>query len=222
MEKIIQIAGIQSVEEARIVASLGVTHIGFPLHLAFHKEDMDETAVRSVISVLPECITPVLITYLNDAEKIISLAEYIGASAVQLHGRVFPEEVAKLRKMKSDIYIIKSLIIGDRLTPDPEAQVRLYAPFVDAFLTDSFDISTGACGATGLIHDWNISKKIVDISPLPVILAGGLTPKNVRSGIEFVRPQGVDAHTGVEDPCGAKDPVLVARFVQEAMVGFFG
>lgn len=222
MEKIIQIAGIRSVEEGLMVASSGVTHIGFPLQLAFHTEDMDAASVRSVISVLPECITSVLITYLNDAEKIISLAKYIGVSAVQLHGRVFPEEVAKLRKLNPDIFIIKSLIIGDGLSPDPQSQVRLYAPFVDAFLTDSFDISTGACGATGIIHDWNISKNIVDISPLPVILAGGLTPENVRSGIEFVIPQGVDAHTGVEDLYGRKDPALVKGFVQEAMVGFFG
>jgi phosphoribosylanthranilate isomerase len=222
MKKIIQIAGIQSVEEALMVASQGVTHIGFPLHLAFHKEDMDAAAVRAVISVLPKCITPVLITYLYNAEKIISLASYIGVSAVQLHGRILQKEVAKLRKMEPHMYIIKSLVIGDRSSPDPKTQIVLYAPFVDAFLTDTFDISTGASGATGKVHDWNISKRIVDISPLPIILAGGLTPENVRSGIEFVRPQGVDAHTGVEDMHGAKDAALIERFVHEAMVGFLG
>jgi phosphoribosylanthranilate isomerase len=93
---------------------------------------------------------------------------------------------------------------------------------VDLFLTDTYDFSTGATGATGKLHDWNISKKIVEIAPRPVILAGGLTPDNVRLGIDFVRPHGVDAHTGVEDDSGKKDPVLVTRFVEQSMVGFAG
>ena len=57
------------------------------------------------------------------------------------------------------------------------------------------------------------------VSP-PVILAGGLTPGNVREAIKRVAPAGVDVHTGVEDPAGHKDAVKVRRFEAEARAGF--
>ena len=222
MKNVIQIAGIRSCEEARMVASCGVTHVGFPLCLAYHKEDMTAADVRTVINDLPDHVTPVLITYLHDPLKIVELAGYLGVSVIQLHGRVLLEEMALLRKMAPALCIIKSLIIGDKNWVELEKQVLGFAPSVDVFLTDTFDFSTGACGATGKVHDWNISKKIVELSPRPLILAGGLTPANVCSGIKFVRPLGVDAHSGVEDVHGNKDPALLERFVAEAMVGFLG
>jgi len=218
-EYMIQIAGVKDLEEAMLLAESGITHMGFPLCLAFHKEDMDAPATRSVIAQLPKKVIPVLITYLDTAEKIIDLTGYLMVGFLQLHGRVSRNELKKLRAAKPDLSIMKSLIIGDRSSPEMSDQVDAYAPFVDAFLTDTYDFSTGATGATGKLHDWNISKKIVEYSPHPVILAGGLTPENVRLGIDFVRPYGVDAHTGVEDDFGRKDPSLIARFVEQSMVG---
>jgi phosphoribosylanthranilate isomerase len=53
-----------------------------------------------------------------------------------------------------------------------------------------------------------------------VILAGGLTPANVRSAIAEVRPAGVDVHTGVEDESGRKCREKVTAFVREARAGF--
>jgi phosphoribosylanthranilate isomerase len=52
------------------------------------------------------------------------------------------------------------------------------------------------------------------------VLAGGLTPGNVRRAILAVGPAAVDAHTGVEGPDGRKRPELVSRFVAEARAGF--
>ena len=60
----------------------------------------------------------------------------------------------------------------------------------------------------------------MEFSLKPVILAGGLTPENVRAAIIKVRPAGVDAHTGLEGPDGRKDPALVAKFVSEARKAF--
>jgi phosphoribosylanthranilate isomerase len=49
-----------------------------------------------------------------------------------------------------------------------------------------------------------------------VILAGGLTPENVASGIAQVRPFGVDVSSGVEASPGRKDPILMKRFIEAA------
>jgi phosphoribosylanthranilate isomerase len=60
----------------------------------------------------------------------------------------------------------------------------------------------------------------VELSNRPVILAGGLTPENVKSAILAVRPAGVDSHTGVEDSTGRKSREMVQKFVSEALEAF--
>jgi len=95
-------------------------------------------------------------------------------------------------------------------------QALALAPHSDALLTDSLDPATGATGATGRTHDWEASRRLALASPRPLIMAGGLTPDNVAAAVAAVRPAGVDAHTGLEDAAGRKDPALVADFVGAA------
>lgn len=91
---------------------------------------------------------------------------------------------------------------------------------MDAYITDTFDAETRASGATGKTHDWKVSRQLVQQSPWPVILAGGLSPDNVQEAILEVRPAGVDAHTGLEDGSGRKSEEKVRRFVVEAKEAF--
>ena len=90
---------------------------------------------------------------------------------------------------------------------------------MDGFITDTYAPETGASGATGRTHDWAVSRRLVQLSPKPVILAGGLTPANVRQAIATVGPAGVDVHTGVEDASGRKDRGKVLAFVAAARAG---
>ena len=71
-----------------------------------------------------------------------------------------------------------------------------------------------------MTHDWEVSRRLVEYSPKPIILAGGLDPDNVRDAILQVGPAGVDAHTGVEGADGRKSHALVTRFVAAARDGF--
>jgi phosphoribosylanthranilate isomerase len=51
---------------------------------------------------------------------------------------------------------------------------------------------------------------------LPVILAGGLTPENVRQAIQLVQPHAVDVNSGVSYPDGTKDYRRLKSFIEEA------
>jgi len=71
-------------------------------------------------------------------------------------------------------------------------------------------------GITGKVHDWTVSRKIVEQSKRPVILAGGLNPDNVAAAIKAVQPWAVDSCTGTDVCRGKKDLAKVAAFVKAA------
>lgn len=203
-----------------MLVSCGVDYIGFPFRLDYHKEDLDETEAASIIRGLPPTTRAVLITYLNRAEDIIELSSQLAVRIIQLHGDISPGELKNLKSQHPEVQIIKSLIIGKISEQKIVKEMQTYTDWVDVFLLDTFDPVTGASGATGKIHDWGVSRRLVEISHRPVILAGGLTPLNVRQAILTVRPAGVDVHSGVENRDGCKDQQLVEKFVSEARKAF--
>ncbi len=83
-----------------------------------------------------------------------------------------------------------------------------HPPF--AVLIDAF--APNLPGGTGL----SIADSLLEILPtLPrLILAGGLTPENVRERSQKVRPWMLDVAGGVESSPGRKDPEKMRAFVQ--------
>jgi len=215
----VQIAGIKSLSEAKMLMDCDVDFLGFPLKLAVHREDIPSEKVAEIIQNLKIADQSILITYLDRAEGILDLADFLGLSIVQIHGMITIPELVKIKQQRPRLRLIKSLIVKTGLT-ELSIDVERFSSLVDAFILDSYDPKTGASGATGRTHDWNISRKLVEFSPEPVILAGGLNSGNVRKAILDVRPAAVDAHTGVEDSNGDKVRQLVEKFVSEARDAF--
>lgn len=71
-------------------------------------------------------------------------------------------------------------------------------------------------GGAGVVTDWAMAAEAVRLSPVPVFLAGGLTPANVADAISSVHPFGVDTSSGVELRAGAKDHSKVRAFISAA------
>jgi len=203
-----------------MLIACGVRHLGFPLVLGYHREDIGVDAAAAIVAQYGSRTTFFLITYLDTADAIIGLCRRLGVGMVQLHGDVDAGEVARLRNAAPGLHIIKSLVVRADNADALAASVTCFAPLVDAFITDTFDPDTGASGATGQTHDWGVSRRLVELSLKPVILAGGLTPDNVQDAIRTVRPAGVDVHTGIEGEDGRKRRDLAEAFVAEARAGF--
>ncbi len=220
MKNVIQIAGVIDKEEAFMLMQQGTDYLGFPLRLPVNKEDSTEEEAVEIIKTIYPPHKAVLITYLDKAEEIIDFCDFLNVNIVQLHGKISKEELVKTKTLRPDIEIIKSLVIAKNNFNELENIVNTLSTWIDAYITDTFDPVTGAEGATGKTHDWSISRKIVEMSPRPVIIAGGLNPNNVRKAILEIRPAGVDVHTGIEGKDGRKDTELVKKFIQESKEGF--
>ncbi len=219
-KNIIQIAGIIDEVEAKMVLNAGATHLGFPFRLDFNKEDLTEEYAAQIIKNLKISDKAVLITYLDKSDEIIALAGFLGCATVQLHGPIGLMELEKLRKKAPNLHIWKSLVVKTDNVDELTQMVLLLGNFVDAFITDTYNPETGASGATGKTHDWQVSKKITKLSKKPVIIAGGLNPENVYEAVIQIKTFGVDVHTGVENADGRKDPIKVKAFIDEANRGF--
>lgn len=248
---VVQVAGVRDADEARLLDRLGVGLIGIPLRLDVHAPDLTEAEAAEAVRAAGIAGKTVVITYESDPAGIVALCRTLGARLVQLHGRIAPEACRRVKVLDPGLGVMKSIVVGrdeQQTLPDSTAMADMaaraerradgvdsgtfsrlaamlaaYAPFVDAFITDTFDPSTGASGATGRIHDWGVSRALARAAEAldrPLMLAGGLNPDNVAQAIRSVRPWGVDAHTGLEDPSGRKDPHKVRLFVENARAAF--
>lgn len=208
----IQVAGVSSLEEALFLEQLGVDALGFTVRLPEGVHDgLTEAKARSIIQALPPFVTSVAITYVSDARSALELARYLGVTALQLHGDFPASELEMVRVAAPHLKIIRAVsVVG----PEAMAVARSWERRVDALILDTYDPATGRRGATGKTHDWMLSAEIVRNVRVPVILAGGLTARNVADAIRTVNPWAVDTHTGVEDAQGRRDFAAMEAFVE--------
>lgn len=221
-QPVIQAAGVIDRAEAELLIAAGITHLGFPLRLPDGREDLDESSAAELVAAVGARAVCVLITYQARGVEIASLARALAVAGVQLHGPIEAAEIRRLRERASEFFVVPGLVVGACSETALARWADAVAPLVDGFITDTFDPATGRRGATGIAHDWAVSRRLVERLPRPVILAGGLTPANVEAAIAAVRPAGVDAHTGLEGPDGRKAADRVGTFVARARSAFAG
>jgi phosphoribosylanthranilate isomerase len=138
-------------------------------------------------------------------EAMRALVDRTGVGCLQLHGDESAAEVAALLP-----HAYKAMrIAGPEDATDAEGMPGEYV-MVDAQVQ-------GSLGGTGHTFDWGWVVGLA--SRRKLVLAGGLTPENVRSAVERVRPWCVDVASGVESAPGVKDLGRVRAFVEAARPG---
>ena len=208
-----KICGIRTEEDLKAAVESGADAVGFLLGQVHPSKDfiLPGTAAR-LVRALPPWITPVIVTHLTEPDEILELSDRTGITTLQLHGGSSPSEVQRVR---DGLPPAGKVIVT--IHPDSETDFVIFKDYyslADAFLIDSFDRTTGRVGGTGKTHDWSLAAKFVGESPLPVILAGGLTPENAAEAIRTVRPYGLDANSGLKNKeTGAVDPIRCKDFV---------
>jgi len=211
----VKICGIRRHEDALIAAELGADAIGLLVGQRHNSPDFISAAVaREISRTLPPSVEAVLVTHITEVDEIERLLRQSGITAVQLHSEITADSVANLRTRFPDLKVFKSVhVISAESVRYPEG----FSKVVDGFVLDTINVATDQVGGTGKTHDWSISRKIVERFPdIPIILAGGLNSKNVRSAIESVHPFGVDVNSGTKGSDGFKDARKMREFIREA------
>lgn len=195
----VKICGIQDLETARAAVEAGADALGF-VFAASHRRVTPEAA-REIIAALPPFVTTVGVFVDVPPVVVQEVAAFCRLDAVQLHGTEPPEYCKEL-----NLRVIKAIRVRDAASLN-----GLDAYPVQAVLLDTY--VPGTPGGTGKTFDWRLLAGRELRAPL--ILAGGLTPENVRAAVRTVRPYAVDVSGGVETG-GRKDPAKIRDFIRQA------
>lgn len=199
----IKICGIGSLQDAQQAVAAGAHALGFVFYPPSPRYIVPELAAR-IIADLPPFVTSTGL-FVNEQSEVVSrIIEQTRLDLLQFHG----DETAEFCQQFARPYI-KAI----RMQESTDLQIQA-AEFSSAraLLLDTY--RPGLPGGTGVCFDWSL---IPEPLRSRIILAGGLTPDNVRQAIQEIQPFGVDVSGGVETVKGKKDPAKVKRFCNEVV-----
>ncbi len=198
---LVKICGIKNIKEAEMAEK--ADFIGVVVRSKSKRCISMEKALE-IINCFDNVILVSNSTSQADYEEMASLEP----AGIQIH--------AELGMVKLDFngLLIKAIKVPIK-SEDPEKDAKKIIDVAKKCKADYYLLDSG-CG-TGVMHDLNVSRLVA--KDIPVILAGGLTPENVKKAINFVKPVGVDVSSGVEEN-GSKSREKISRFIEVVKSSF--
>lgn len=208
----LKVCCIASIEEARIAIDAGASALGLVAAMPSGPGPISDEEIAAIATIVPPPIATFLLTSRIDPDAIVDHIARCGTNTVQLVDAVPVAAYAAIRSAHPSVKIVQVLHDAGSATIDEAERV---APHVDALLLDSGSPSLAVkqLGGTGRVHDWSVSRAIVEQGARPVFLAGGIRAENVGEAIRTVRPFGIDLCSGVRSD-GRLDPVKLDRLVR--------
>jgi len=192
----VKICCISSVEEAELAIQNGASAIGLVGPMPSGPGIIDNELIAAITKTIPTDIETFLLTSETDPEAIIHHYKKVNTSTIQLVDSLQKGSHAMIRKALPDVKLVQVIHV---LNDQSIEEAKQLSPEVDYILLDSGNpnLAIKELGGTGRVHNWDLSREIVDSVDIPIILAGGLNPNNVANAIENVKPYGVDLCSGV-------------------------
>lgn len=162
--------------------------------------------------------------------EMVAIAWHVGLDGIQLHGDEPPSIVEKIRSELGNVghrcILIRAIRTKPGKTPnlDSNSDMRRVSAKITIWIENKIDLVLldaavpGEYGGTGKTVDWSCVPDCDD--EVPFVLAGGLTPENVREAIRKSGYRSVDVASGVESGPGVKDHNKVQAFVESARKSF--
>jgi len=197
----VKICGLTRPEDARAAAMLGVDAIG----LVFYPPSPRHVTIaqaQAIVSALPPFVTVVGLFVDEEPTRVREVLGQVRIDLLQFHGDESPACCESFGR---------AYVKAVRMKPGTDL-LWLASGYRSAsgLLLDADDRL--AKGGTGTSFDWAL---VPSECPLPVILAGGLSPDNAGAALRQVKPYGLDVSSGVEAAKGIKDVDKMAAFLKE-------
>ena len=218
-----QVYEIASPEEARAISAIGVDHVGVLVGDGRFPREQPIAAAAQIAAAIAPPARFVALFLVADPSLINAWVRELRPPIVHLGASpdlLTPAHTAMIKEAMPDSMIMRSVPVTDESSV---SVAQSYDGFADYLLLDSYRASDRQVGALGVTHDWSISRRIVELVGIPVILAGGLGPDNVRDAIRAVHPAGVDSKTKTDldgSHGHAKDLERVRQFHEAARAAF--
>lgn len=215
---VVKICGLMDPHHALVAAQSGADMLGMVFAPSRRRISVD-TARGIVAALQAQPNRPKLVgVFVNESTGyMLDLAEQVGLDALQLSGDESPEQVVECSARYPTIKAVRfpgNMPVG-QVIAELEPYVSLNGDERVRLLLDTY--RPGEYGGTGETADWSLAAGIAE--RVPLILAGGLNPRNVGAAIEQVSPWAVDVSSGVETG-GVKDPALITEFISAASFRF--
>lgn len=195
----VKICGITNLEDAQAAVAAGANALGF----IFYKKSpryISPTKAKSIVEKIPPFVVPVGV-FVNEKEKVIKdICHQSLIGTIQFHG---DEPPAFLRRFKG-----YTRVKAFRVRNAFDFKILKKYP-AEAFLFDTFQEKV--YGGSGQSFNWDVlkGKRI----PIPFVLSGGLSVKNIQKALKIIKPFAVDVSSGVEKRPGIKDHSKIKQFV---------
>ena len=193
----IKICCISSPDEARLAIQHGADALGLVGAMPSGPGVVGDELAAQVVQATPPPVATFMLTSETTADGILAHHRRVGANTIQLVDAVPPSTYARLRAAIPTVKLVQVIhVLDERNIDEALAAVQHGA---DALLLDSGNpnLDVKILGGTGRVHNWLVSRQIVEQATVPVFLAGGLNAQNVRQAVETVGPFGLDICSGV-------------------------
>ncbi|MDZ7720212.1 MAG: phosphoribosylanthranilate isomerase [Balneolaceae bacterium] len=215
MKPQIKICCISSKKEAKMALNVGASAIGLVGKMPSGPGPIDDKLIKEIANTVSTTIATFLLTSETSGKAIYEHHKRTQTNTIQVVDRPEDGTHEYLEKELSNIKRVQVIHIANEESVD---EALFYAEKADLLLLDSGNpnLEVKELGGTGRTHNWEISRKIVEQSPIPIFLAGGLNAENVKQALDAVQPFGVDICSGVRTN-GKLDPKKLENFVEAVL-----
>jgi phosphoribosylanthranilate isomerase len=217
MPMLVQIYEVTSPEEANALAEIGVDHIGVLVGKGKFPREQSYPATRRIFAAVSPSARKLSLSLSDDLDELAEVVKETQPDILHLGTRpeaLSPARVLRLRESFPSLKIMRTIPVREGADVPVAAT---YVGIADFLLLDTWRSGDPEIGATGVVHDWNISRRIVDEVNIPVVLAGGIGPENVIEAVKLARPAGVDSKTRTDLPDGSGKDLEKVRAMVEAV-----
>ncbi|MCH2083781.1 MAG: phosphoribosylanthranilate isomerase [Saprospiraceae bacterium] len=196
MKPRVKICCISSLEEAQAAVQFGASALGLVGHMPSGPGVIPDDLIAQIAQQIPPGVSSFLLTSHTKVDQIIQHQQIVKTNTIQIVDTLTEGSHEAIRLALPAIKIVQVIHVINENTID---EALAAAETADALLLDSGNpnLRVKELGGTGRVHNWDISRKIVEQSNKPVFLAGGLNAENVQAAIEAAQPFGIDLCSGV-------------------------